>query len=259
MESKPILPTLHELRDNPPTILAPSEVKCELESAEPRVETSNDRDKIAIDTENKIDDNDNGKIGSPTAIVWDFDQQDNSNTAVVDVDNTDQINWGIEGVGASDMNVEVEESSGIDWGIDMVPNEPMAAEETSNLESGIVWDLGDLTAQTPESEFDVLQQDSSAVGQGGDTGGEINWDIDLDESGLDQEQVENSLPLKSSSKIEQGMGDVGRFLETEYRNMLLNDLFEVSCLAGTVSCVLSAGSSCVENCIIFSGKSMYWI
>jgi len=227
-ESKPILPTLHELRDNPPTILAPSEVKCELESAEPRVETSNDRDKIAIDTENKIDDIDNGKIGSPTAIVWDFDQQDNSDTAVADVDNTDQINWGIEGVGASDMNVEVEESSGIDWGIDMVPNEPMAAEETSNLESGIVWDLGDLTAQTPESEFDVLQQDSSAVGQGGDIGGEINWDIGLDESGLDQgEQVENSLPLKSSSKIEQGMGDVGRFLETEYRNMLLNDLFEL--------------------------------
>lgn len=253
-ESKPILPTLHELRDNPPTILAPSEVKCELESAEPRIETSIDGDKIAIDTENKIDDNDNGKIGSPTAIVWDFDQQDNSNTAVVDVDNTDQINWGIEGVGASDMNVEVEESSGIDWGIDMVPNEPMAAEETSNLESGIVWDLGDLTAQTPESEFDVLQQDSSAVGQGGDTGGEINWDIDLDESGLDQEQVENSLPLKSSSKIEQGMGDVGRFLETEYRNMLLNDLFEVSCLAGTVSCVVVSRESLCREMYTFFWK-----
>lgn len=223
-------------------------MKYELESAEPRVETSNDRDKIAIDTENKIDDIDNGKIGSPTAIVWDFDQQDNSDTAVADIDNTDKINWGIEGVGASDMNVEVEESSGIDWGIDMVPNEPMAAEETSNLESGIVWDLGDLTAQAPESDFDVLQQDSSAVGQVGDTGGEINWDIGLDESGLDQgEQVENSLPLKSSSKIEQGMGDVGRFLETEYRNMLLNDLFEVSCLAGTVSClVVSRESSCRE-------------
>lgn len=235
-ESKPILPTLHELRDNPPTILAPSEVKRDRESAEPRVETSNDTDEFAIDTENKIDDNDNGKTGSPTGIVWDFDHQDNSDTAVVDVDNTDKINWGIEGVGASDMNAEVQESSGIDWGIDMVPNEPMAAEETSNLESGIVWDLGDLTAQTPESEFDVLQQDSSVVGKGGDTGGEINWDIGLDESGLDQgDHVENSLPLKSSSKIEQGMGDVGRFLETEYRNMLLNDLFEVSCLVCIVS------------------------
>ena len=54
----------------------------------------------------------------------------------------------------------------------------------------------------------MLQQD----------GAEINWDIDLDESGVDAADHIDSLP---------GTTGVGRFLETEYRNMLLDDLFEV--------------------------------
>lgn len=136
-------------------------------------------------------------------------------------DGTDQIDWGV-GVESTDRVVE-SGSNGIDWGIDAVSDDPTSV-DASKLETDIIWDIGPLTphAETsPESDFVFLQQD-----EGLETGGEINWDIDLDESGVDGADHTDCLLHEVPSTAPETTG-VGRFLETEYRNMLLNDLFEV--------------------------------
>lgn len=123
-------------------------------------------------------------------------------------DGTDQIDWGYVG-GESACEV-VDISSGIDWGIDTVIDDPTSV-DASKLESDIIWDIGPVTPQA-----------DSGVDEGLENGGEINWDIDLDESGADG--ADNLLHKVPSNEHETG---IGRFLETEYRNMLLNDLFEL--------------------------------
>lgn len=146
-------------------------------------------------------------------------------------DGTDQIDWGVD----MDITDGVVESSlnGIDWGIDAVSDDPTSV-DASKLETDIIWDIGPLTPQaeaSPESDFVILQQD-----EGLETGGEINWDIDLDESGVDgANHSDNLLHEVPSAAPETG---VGRFLETEYRNMLLSDLFEVPIEPATYSIFL---------------------
>jgi len=82
--------------------------------------------------------------------------------------------------------------------------------DANKLESDINWDFGQ----------------EAGVNEGLENGGEINWNIDLDESGADGAGHTNDSLLHEVPSNEQETG-LGRFLVTEYRNLLLNDLFEV--------------------------------
>ena len=193
------LPTLQELRDHPP-------------SFDQGKESSVDDNYQSIAHNSNMDGA--GLEGPHDSIDWGV-------AASSGQDCIDQIDCG---VGMENTGDVVESNSnGIDWGIDAVSDDPTSV-DASKLETEINWDIGPLAPQaetSPESDFVLLQQDESL-----ETGGEINWDIDLDESGVDgADHTDNSLHELSSTAPE--TTGVGRFLETEYRNMLLNDLFEV--------------------------------
>ncbi|KAG0599921.1 hypothetical protein M758_12G187800 [Ceratodon purpureus] len=214
-EQRPNLPTLQELRDHPPSF--------------DQAKESNVDDNLQSIEHNSNTDG-TGLEGANDSIDWGVD-------ASIGQDGADQIDWGLDassghdGTGQIDWGVGVEStdgaaesgSNGIDWGIGAVADDPTSVDE-SKLETDIIWDIGPLTPQaetSPESDFVLLQQD-----EGLETGGEINWDIDLDESGVDGADRTDSLSHELPSTASETTG-VGRFLETDYRNMLLNDLFEL--------------------------------
>jgi hypothetical protein len=210
-EHRPNLPTLQELRDHPP-------------SFDQGVESN--VDDLYQCTEHNSNLDGAGLEGAHDSIDWGVDASSGQ-------DGTDQIDWGV-GVESTDGVVE-SDSNGIDWGIDAVTDDPTAI-DASKLETDINWDIGPLSPQSetsPESDFVILQQD-----EGLETGGEINWDIDLDESGVDGADHTDNLLHEVPSTAPETTG-VGRFLETEYRNMLLNDLFEVLIQPATYSSIFS--------------------
>jgi hypothetical protein len=111
------------------------------------------------------------------------------------------IDWGVGASGSDTIDWGVgEENPGevvdIDWGIDTVTDD-------SKLDSDINWDIGEVENEN-------------------ENGAEINWDIDLDETGADA--ADHTIDVTHEQENVTG---VGRFLETEYRNMLLSDLVEL--------------------------------
>lgn len=200
-QQQSILPTLQDLREHPPS-LAGSEV----DSHEQKTDTVV-RGGITEDDSNQPDDR-AGTEGAHDSIDWGVDSVAGAPSGQ---DVTDQIDWGI---GSESTDQVVESSDGIDWGIGTLSDDHTSADASQN----IIWDIG------PDSGFD-LQQNSSGMEEGTEVGAGINWDIDLDESGVGG--AEHFDPqLHEVSSYEQQTG-IGRFLETEYRNMLLNDLFEL--------------------------------
>lgn len=186
-EQRPNLPTLEDLRDHPPSLAKAEEQLCTVEERERSVDDNNKSIEIGVESGHDL-------------IDWGLDSSGGQ-------DGTDNIEWG--DVGGESTGEVVDVSGGIDWGIDTVIDDPTSA-DVNNLESEISWDIGQ----------DV------GVDEGLENGGEINWNIDLDESGADGVgHIKDNL-LHEVPGNEQETG-VGRFLETEYRNLLLNDLFEL--------------------------------
>ena len=263
VESGPLLPTLQELWDNPPTnsdslqttmgegtigaletskSLNKNEKLLEGAKAIADIDWSTKQDSIAEKA--RADE-------APISIDWGLGQQYKLD-ADVDVENGDkQIERDIGEVLNSEVPVEAEVTDGIDWGVDPVLTGENALDvDKGSVDSDNFWDLS-ISSARPEtnsdSNFVVLPQDASTMEE---DGGEICWDIDIDEAGQDELQQggdkahgdgSNLLANETSSGFIEEMGGGRRFEQTEYRNMLLNDLFEVP------SCVLLFNSSLFDQ------------
>lgn len=249
VESGPLLPTLQELWDNPPTS-SDSLQTTMWEETIGTLETSkslNENEKSLegakaitdIDWSTKQDSNAEKARAdeAPISIDWGLGQQGKLD-ADVDVENGDkQIQWDIGEVLNSEVPVEAEESGGIDWSVDLVlTGENAVGVDEGSVDSDNFGDLSILSARpetNSDSDFVVLPRDASTMEE---DGGGICWDIDIDEAGQDELQQggdkdhddsSNPLANEASSGFGEGMGRGRRFEQTEYRNMLLNDLFEV--------------------------------
>jgi hypothetical protein len=129
------------------------------------------------------------------------------------------INWDIGHDAGVKIACEAEESGGgIDWGIEQhLITDEAAGTEADNVGSDINWDIGIDTLPsgvTSAAESAQLLEGSTdgVIVKGGDDdedGGGINWDIDVDDVGVDtlqsgSEETGKVLPVTQDSSTETG-------------------------------------------------------
>ncbi|CAM6034819.1 unnamed protein product [Sphagnum compactum] len=229
-ESGLVLPTLRQVRDHPPAAAA---------SAPDRTEDNKASSAgLLVMSESSPSPEEQEALELKGDIDWNIEDVDSGKVDKGDA----SINWDIGHDAGVKIACEAEESGGgIDWGIEQhLITDEAAGTEADNIGSDINWDIGIDTLPsgvTSAAESAQLLQGSTdgVIVKGGDDdedGGGINWDIDVDDVGVDtlqsgSEETGKVLPVIQDSRIEQEMGRIGCFVQTEYRNRLLDDLCEL--------------------------------
>ncbi|CAK9864501.1 unnamed protein product [Sphagnum jensenii] len=230
-ESGLVLPTLRQVRDHPPAAAASVPDRTEDNKASSAG--------LLVMSESSPSPEEQEALELKGDIDWNIEDVDSGKVDKGDA----SINWDIIGHDAGvKIACEAEESGGgIDWGIEQhLITDEAAGTEADNVGSDINWDIGIDTLPsgvTSAAESAQLLEGSTdgVIVKGGDDdedGGGINWDIDVDDVGVDtlqsgSEETGKVLPVTQDSKIEQEMGRIGCFVQTEYRNRLLDDLCEL--------------------------------
>lgn len=187
-ESTIVVPTLKELRDNPPDVHAAVHLS-------PRTShQTNEKDKLET-------------------------------VAQADLSTT-EIDWGIDMAGSTEAEIPLD----IDWDIGAVEpdldnggNEGEVAGSEPFVPGAVVEDM----QAVPEISWDIEVPDGA--------GTEINWDIDVEDYGLvsttDVLPTEDHPLSNGKSDLDSVAGEEVRqtlsLVETDYRNRLLDDLFEL--------------------------------
>lgn len=229
-ESGLVLPTLRQVRDHPPAAAASVPDRTEDNKASSAG--------LLVMSESSPSPEEQEALEFKGDIDWNIEDVDSGKVDKGDA----SINWDIGHDAGVKIACEAEESGGgIDWGIEQhLITDEAAGTEADNVGSDINWDIGIDTLPsgvTSAAESAQLLEGSTdgVIVKGGDDdedGGGINWDIDVDDVGVDtlqsgSEETGKVLPATQDSRIEQEMGRIGCFVQTEYRNRLLDDLCEV--------------------------------
>jgi len=229
-ESGLVLPTLRQVRDHPPAAAASVPDRTEDNKASSAG--------LLVMSESSPSPEEQEALEFKGDIDWNIEDVDSGKVDKGDA----SINWDIGHDAGVKIACEAEESGGgIDWGIEQhLITDEAAGTEADNVGSDINWDIGIDTLPsgvTSAAESAQLLEGSTdgVIVKGGDDdedGGGINWDIDVDDVGVDtlqsgSEETGKVLPATQDSRIEQEMGRIGCFVQTEYRNRLLDDLCEL--------------------------------
>jgi hypothetical protein len=229
-ESGLVLPTLRQVRDHPPAAAASVPDRTEDNKASSTG--------LLVMSESSPSPEEQEALELKGDIDWNIEDVDSGKVDKGDA----SINWDIGHDAGVKIACEAEEGGGgIDWGIEQhLITDEAAGTEADNVGSDINWDIGIDTLPsgvTSAAESAQLLEGSTdgVIVKGGDDdedGGGINWDIDVDDVGVDtlqsgSEETGKVLPVIQDSRIEQEMGRIGCFVQTEYRNRLLDDLCEV--------------------------------
>lgn len=229
-ESGLVLPTLRQVRDHPPAAAASVPDRTEDNKASSAG--------LLVMSESSPSPEEQEALELKGDIDWNIEDVDSGKVDKGDA----SINWDIGHDAGVKIACEAEESGGgIDWGIEQhLITDEAAGTEADNVGSDINWDIGIDTLPsgvTSAAESAQLLEGSTdgVIVKGGDDdedGGGINWDIDVDDVGVDtlqsgSEETGKVLPVTQDSRIEQEMGRIGCFVQTEYRNRLLDDLCEL--------------------------------
>jgi len=229
-ESGLVLPTLRQVRDHPPAAAASVPDRTEDNKASSTG--------LLVMSESSPSPEEQEALELKGDIDWNIEDVDSGKVDKGDA----SINWDIGHDAGVKIACEAEEGGGgIDRGIEQhLITDEAAGTEADNVGSDINWDIGIDTLPsgvTLAAESAQLLEGSTdgVIVKGGDDdedGGGINWDIDVDDVGVDtlqsgSEETGKVLPVIQDSRIEQEMGRIGCFVQTEYRNRLLDDLCEV--------------------------------
>ncbi|KAH8941867.1 hypothetical protein BDL97_14G068000 [Sphagnum fallax] len=229
-ESGLVLPTLRQVRDHPPAAAASVPDRTEDNKASSAG--------LPVMSESSPSPEEQEALELKGDIDWNIEDVDSGKVDKGDA----SINWDIGHDAGVKIACEAEESGGgIDWCIEQhLITDEAAGTEADNVGSDINWDIGIDTLPsgvTSAAESAQLLEGSTdgVIVKGGDDdedGGGINWDIDVDDVGVDtlqsgSEETGKVLPVTQDSRIEQEMGRIGCFVQTEYRNRLLDDLCEL--------------------------------
>lgn len=229
-ESGLVLPTLRQVRDHPPAAAASVPDRTEDNKASSAG--------LLVTSESSPSPEEQEALELKGDIDWNIEDVDSGKVDKGDA----SINWDIGHDAGVNIACEAEESGGgIDWGIEQhLITDEVAGTEADNVGSDINWDIGIDTlpsgvASAAESAQLLEGSTDGVIVKGGDDdedGGGINWDIDVDDVGVDtlqsgSEETGKVLPVIQDSRIEQEMGRIGCFVQTEYRNRLLDDLCEL--------------------------------
>lgn len=229
-ESGLVLPALRQVRDHPPAAAASVPDRTEDNKASSAG--------LLVMSESSPSPEEQEALEFKGDIDWNIEDVDSGKVDKGDA----SINWDIGHDAGVKIACEAEESGGgIDWGIEQhLITDEAAGTEADNVGSDINWDIGIDTLPsgvTSAAESAQLLEGSTdgVIVKGGDDdedGGGINWDIDVDDVGVDtlqsgSEETGKVLPVTQDSRIEQEMGRIGCFVQTEYRNRLLDDLCEL--------------------------------
>lgn len=229
-ESGLVLPTLRQVRDHPPAAAVSVPDRTEDNKASSAG--------LLVMSESSPSPEEQEALELKGDINWNIEDVDSGKVDKGDA----SINWDIGHDAGVKIACEAEESGGgIDWGIEQhLITDEAAGTEADNVGSDINWDIGIDTLPsgvTSAAESAQLLEGSTdgVIVKGGDDdedGGGINWDIDVDDVGVDtlqsgSEETGKVLPVTQDSRIEQEMGRIGCFVQTEYRNRLLDDLCEL--------------------------------
>ncbi|KAL2628535.1 hypothetical protein R1flu_013221 [Riccia fluitans] len=212
-----VLPTLKELRDNPPDVNAPVNLTPKvMQQAKPKEnrDSVTQPDMFTTEIDWGIDSVSGADAGPSLDINWDIGN--------MDPDSQDAGDKGEKVENAADAGPD------IDWDIGTVDPDVDGAgngEEVGN--SGQLFPGASDTQGVSEISWDI------ELPEGGAT--EINWDIDVEEDGLvTATEVAPSTELGFSnggSELESAGGEevtqTLNLAETDYRNRLLDDLFEL--------------------------------
>lgn len=229
-ESGLVLPTLRQVRDHPPAAAASVPDRTEDNKASSTG--------LLVMSESSPSPEEQEALELKGDIDWNIEDVDSGKVDKGDA----SINWDIGHDAGVKIACEAEEGGGgIDRGIEQhLITDEAAGTEADNVGSDINWDIGIDTLPsgvTLAAESAQLLEGSTdgVIVKGGDDdedGGGINWDIDVDDVGVDtlqsgSEETGKVLPVIQDSRIEQEMGRIGCFVQTEYRNRLLDDLCEL--------------------------------
>ncbi|CAM6030555.1 unnamed protein product [Sphagnum balticum] len=229
-ESGLVLPTLRQVRDHPPAAAASVPDRTEDNKASSAG--------LLVMSESSPSPEEQEALELKRDIDWNIEDVDSGKVDKGDA----SINWDIGHDAGVKIACEAEESGGgIDWGIEQhLITDEAAGTEADNVGSDINWDIGidtlpsGVTSSAESAQLLEGSTDGVIVkgGDDGEDGGGVNWDIDVDDVGVDtlqsgSEETGKVLPVIQDSRIEQEMGRIGCFVQTEYRNRLLDDLCEL--------------------------------